>query len=195
MLLRRFVVKETLRLHPPAPTLIPRFTTVGTTVNGFHIPLNTTVLINAWAIQRDPVYWDNPEEFIPERFINNSIDFKGVTRRPSSWYLPNMGKVYVVFVGRHPGIYQAWTECGTEILRYLCALYQYMDRMEEPEHTLAEFLTLKSRTKPKPEAVPTALVVREEAEDAMLKNELRFSHFYLLAILAVLVVFVAFMLL
>ncbi|KAF6171690.1 hypothetical protein GIB67_007211 [Kingdonia uniflora] len=83
-----------------------------------------------------------------------------------------MGRVYVVFVGRHPGIYQTWAECGAEVLRYPCALYQCMDTMEEVEHALAEFLALKSRTKPKPEAVPTALVVREEAEDATPKNEL-----------------------
>ncbi|KAF6161855.1 hypothetical protein GIB67_026657 [Kingdonia uniflora] len=106
-----------------------------------------------------------------------------------------MGRVYVVFIGRHPGIYQTWAECGPEVLRYSCALYQCMDTIEEAEHALAEFLALKSRTKPKQEAVPTALVVREEAEDATPKSELRSTHFYLLAILAVVVVFVTFMLL
>ncbi|KAF6142733.1 hypothetical protein GIB67_018444 [Kingdonia uniflora] len=101
------------------------------------------------------------------------------------------GKVYVVFIGWHPSIYQTWAECEVEVLRYPCAIYQCMD----VEHALAEFLTLKSCTEPKPEAVPTSLVVRVEAEHYFTKHELRFSHLYLLAILAVVVVFVAFMLL
>ncbi|KAM7272422.1 hypothetical protein ACFE04_027085 [Oxalis oulophora] len=72
------VVKESLRFH--APALVPRHTstTSVTKLAGYDIPPKTTVLINAWAIQRDPNLWDRPQEFIPERFIDeNSIDFKG----------------------------------------------------------------------------------------------------------------------
>ncbi|OMP06023.1 Cytochrome P450 [Corchorus capsularis] len=39
--------------------------------------IETTVFINAFAIQRDPNGWEKPEEFIPERFENSPIDFKG----------------------------------------------------------------------------------------------------------------------
>nr|KJB73426.1 hypothetical protein B456_011G232900 [Gossypium raimondii] len=46
-------------------------------LGGYDIPSNTTVLIYAFAIQRDPKWWENPEEFIPEGFENSSIDFKG----------------------------------------------------------------------------------------------------------------------
>ncbi|MFQ6646733.1 hypothetical protein Gotur_020428 [Gossypium turneri] len=71
------VLKETLRLHPAGPLLLPRQTSASVKLGGYDIPSNTTVLINAWAIQRDPKWWENPEEFIPERFENSSIDFKG----------------------------------------------------------------------------------------------------------------------
>jgi cytochrome P450 len=71
------VIKENLRLHPPAPLLAPRETTKDFEIGGYHIPAKTRVFINAWGIQRDPRLWDRPEEFIPERFQNNSIDFKG----------------------------------------------------------------------------------------------------------------------
>ena len=71
----RCVVKESLRLHPPTPLLIPRETTANVQIGGYHIPAKTRVLINAWAIQRDPSTWDNPEEFFPERFENNPVDF------------------------------------------------------------------------------------------------------------------------
>ncbi|KAL5540478.1 hypothetical protein UlMin_043946 [Ulmus minor] len=72
----RCVVKESLRLHPPTPLLIPRETTANVQIGGYHIPAKTRVLINAWAIQRDPSTWDNPEEFFPERFENNPVDFR-----------------------------------------------------------------------------------------------------------------------
>ncbi|KAH7528384.1 hypothetical protein FEM48_Zijuj05G0066700 [Ziziphus jujuba var. spinosa] len=71
------VIKETLRLHPPA-VLIPRATSKNSVkLGGYDIPPNTNVHINAWAIQRDPKLWDRPEEFIPERFENNPVDFRG----------------------------------------------------------------------------------------------------------------------
>ena len=73
----RCVVKETLRLHPPAPLLSPRETTTSVQIGGYEIPAKTRVLINAWAIQRDPRSWDKPEEFIPERFEKNPVDFNG----------------------------------------------------------------------------------------------------------------------
>ncbi|KAF3431169.1 hypothetical protein FNV43_RR25899 [Rhamnella rubrinervis] len=73
----KMIVKETLRLHPPAPLLIPRETISHFKVNGYEIYPKSRIQINAWAIGRDPDYWNNPEEFIPERFIDSSIDFKG----------------------------------------------------------------------------------------------------------------------
>ncbi|XVF60190.1 hypothetical protein PTKIN_Ptkin08bG0024500 [Pterospermum kingtungense] len=71
------VIKETLRLHPAAPLLAPRETTASVKLGGYDIPSNITVFINAWAIQRDPNLWEKSEEFIPERFENSSVDFKG----------------------------------------------------------------------------------------------------------------------
>ncbi|KAL5564954.1 hypothetical protein UlMin_028118 [Ulmus minor] len=71
------VIKESLRIHPTAPLLIPRETTTSVQIGGYHIPAKTRVLINAFAIQRDPSLWEKPEEFLPERFENNPLDFKG----------------------------------------------------------------------------------------------------------------------
>ncbi|CAJ1943748.1 unnamed protein product [Sphenostylis stenocarpa] len=71
------IVNETLRLHPPATLLAPRQTISGVKLQEYDIPAESMVYINAWAIQRDPSFWESPEEFLPERFENSEVDFKG----------------------------------------------------------------------------------------------------------------------
>ncbi|XP_068664934.1 cytochrome P450 71A1-like [Aristolochia californica] len=71
------VIKETLRLHPPAPLLLPRETLHHCKIAGYDIPPQTTVIVNAFAIGHDQESWQNPEEFMPERFENSSIDYRG----------------------------------------------------------------------------------------------------------------------
>ncbi|TVU00040.1 hypothetical protein EJB05_54533, partial [Eragrostis curvula] len=74
----KLIIKETLRLHPAAPLLLPRESRESCKILGYDVPKGTTVLVNAWAIARDPKYWEDPEEFKPERFESGTIDFKGV---------------------------------------------------------------------------------------------------------------------
>ncbi|KAA8518635.1 hypothetical protein F0562_016109 [Nyssa sinensis] len=71
------VVKETLRLHPSVPLLIPQKAIQDTNFMGYHIPKNTQVFVNAWAIGRDPECWEDPSSFKPERFLGSKIDYKG----------------------------------------------------------------------------------------------------------------------
>ncbi|CAI0447441.1 unnamed protein product [Linum tenue] len=72
------VIKESFRLHPPIPLLVPRESTQDVKVQGYDVPEKTRVIVNAWAIGRDPKRWgDDAEEFRPERFLNSKVDFKG----------------------------------------------------------------------------------------------------------------------
>ncbi|KAI3831084.1 hypothetical protein MKX03_034321 [Papaver bracteatum] len=73
----RCIIKETLRLHPPVPLLVPRENFTCTKIKGYDIPPNATVFINAWAIQRDSKFWSEPEEFQPERFADSQIEYMG----------------------------------------------------------------------------------------------------------------------
>ncbi|XP_051203099.1 desmethyl-deoxy-podophyllotoxin synthase [Lolium perenne] len=72
----RMVIKETLRMHPPAP-LLPRLTREDSKIMGYDLLEGTNVCINVFAISRDPKYWENPEEFKPERFENSNKDYYG----------------------------------------------------------------------------------------------------------------------
>ncbi|PKI76332.1 cytochrome P450 78A7-like [Punica granatum] len=73
------VVKETLRVHPPGPLLswARRSTSNVQFSNGMVVPANTGAMVNMWAIAHDPQIWDDPDQFMPERFLANDIDVKG----------------------------------------------------------------------------------------------------------------------
>ncbi|KZV18240.1 hypothetical protein F511_28106 [Dorcoceras hygrometricum] len=70
------VIKETLRYHVPVP-FMARVARDNLKVSGYDIASGTLVIINAWAIGRDPASWSEPENFEPERFLNTPVDFRG----------------------------------------------------------------------------------------------------------------------
>ncbi|KAJ3704152.1 hypothetical protein LUZ61_007857 [Rhynchospora tenuis] len=63
------IIKEVFRLHPPSPLSLPRTGNNACEINGYHIPKNATLLVNVWAIGKDPTIWKNPIRFDPWRFL------------------------------------------------------------------------------------------------------------------------------
>ncbi|XP_019155237.1 PREDICTED: cytochrome P450 CYP82D47-like [Ipomoea nil] len=73
------VVKETLRLYPPGPLLMPHESVDDCVIDGYPVTKGTRILINASKIHRDPKFWSNPDAFKPERFLTEykEIDMRG----------------------------------------------------------------------------------------------------------------------
>ncbi|KAK9734894.1 hypothetical protein RND81_04G169900 [Saponaria officinalis] len=86
------VIKETLRLRMAIPLLVPHMNLHDAKLSGYDIPAESKILVNAWWLANNPAHWKNPEEFRPERFMEeeakveaNGNDFRylpfGVGRR------------------------------------------------------------------------------------------------------------------
>ncbi|PWZ19755.1 Cytochrome P450 71D7 [Zea mays] len=74
----KLIIKETLRMHPVVPLLLPRECREPCRVMGYDVPKGTTVFVNVWAISRDPKHWEDAATFRPERFeAAGTVDFKG----------------------------------------------------------------------------------------------------------------------
>ncbi|WMV53462.1 hypothetical protein MTR67_046850 [Solanum verrucosum] len=87
----KLVVKETLRLHPPIPLSVPRECREETDINGYTIPVKTKVLINVWALGRDPKYGNN-FEFLP--FGSGRRVCPGISFGLANIYLPLAQSLY-----------------------------------------------------------------------------------------------------
>ncbi|CAL1373232.1 unnamed protein product [Linum trigynum] len=71
------VIKEIFRLHPPLPLLLPHKAGADVEIGGFTVPKGAQILVNLWAIGRDPMIWDDPNSFTPERFLGSEVDARG----------------------------------------------------------------------------------------------------------------------
>ncbi|MCD7464888.1 hypothetical protein HAX54_000158 [Datura stramonium] len=71
------IIKETLRLHPPVPFLLPRKVEQDVELCDYIIPKGSQILVNVWIITRDSTSWEDPLVFKPERFLSSNLDIRG----------------------------------------------------------------------------------------------------------------------
>ncbi|XP_021284219.1 cytochrome P450 71D10-like [Herrania umbratica] len=122
------VVKETFRLQPVVPLLIPRETIRKCNIGNYEIPAKPLVYVSASAIGREPEVWENPESFYPERFLGSSIDYRGLD---FEWISFDAGR------RRCPGI-----TMGTVVVELALAKLLYKFHWEMPDGMIKEDLDL-----------------------------------------------------
>uniref|UniRef100_A0A8C7J2T3 Steroid 21-hydroxylase n=1 Tax=Oncorhynchus kisutch TaxID=8019 RepID=A0A8C7J2T3_ONCKI len=66
------VINEVMRIRPVSPILIPHTALTHSSIGGHSICKGSRVLVNMWAIHHDPEHWDQPEDFRPERFLDDN---------------------------------------------------------------------------------------------------------------------------
>lgn len=113
------IIKETMRLHISTP-LLPRESRKTCEINGFLIPEKTKIIVNIWAMSRDPKYWSNHESFEPERFMISST----------------YGMEYIPFgAGRRkcPGGYFGLTSIELALAQLLCHFDWKLPQGVKPE--------------------------------------------------------------
>ena len=63
------IIKETLPLRMAIPLLVPHMNLCDAKLGGFDIPTESKILVNAWWLANNPANWKNPQDFRPERFL------------------------------------------------------------------------------------------------------------------------------
>lgn len=69
------IIKETMRLYPAAPLAAMHEAMEDCNLVGYHIPAKTRLIVNLKKLQKDPLVWEDPDEFRPERFLTTHKDF------------------------------------------------------------------------------------------------------------------------
>ncbi|MGK7898496.1 MAG: cytochrome P450, partial [Xenococcus sp. (in: cyanobacteria)] len=85
----RRVFDESSRLCP-AGFGMPRFSLEDDEIKGYFIPKGTTFIIAQYLIFRHPEFWDNPEQFNPDRFLPEKIK-----QRPKFAFFPFGGGKHI----------------------------------------------------------------------------------------------------
>jgi cytochrome P450 len=123
------VIREALRLHPPA-YVIARQALRTCTLGGYRIPAGTAIIMSQWVTHRDPRYFDRPEEFRPERWENGFAE-----RLPRCAYFP-FGAGPRRCIGESFALIEIPLVLATILQRFFVRLVPHQDIDFRPSFTL-----------------------------------------------------------
>ena len=124
------VVKESLRLFPPA-WVLARSANVALTLAGTAVPKGAFLFVPIHALHRHPAYWDDPEGFDPDRWL----DGRGERAKKAGMYLP-FGVGQRRCVGEHLANLEARVALATLLRRVTPELLAGQDLVPEASVTL-----------------------------------------------------------
>lgn len=124
------VLKETLRMYPPAGGITPRVAPKDVTLGGYHLPAGTSVSISIYALHHHKGYWERPHDFNPERFMRSSAP-----HHPYAWMPFSAGSRVCI------GMNFAWMEMRI----VLAELVRSFEWTLKPDHHLKfeRYITLR----------------------------------------------------
>ncbi|KAL3465207.1 cytochrome P450 [Aspergillus heterothallicus] len=81
----RACVKEVLRIRPVTNIGSPHYTTADIVYKAYFIPANTVVSINQYALHFDPQRYNNPDDFIPDRYLKHTLKAGAYAAHPDPY--------------------------------------------------------------------------------------------------------------
>ena len=138
----QWIVLETLRLYPVAPTNIPHMTSDDCILAGYDVPRGSMLLVNVWSMHRDPSIWEAPEMFKPERFKNEKLNQKLLSFGFGRRACPGVGLAHRLMSLALGSMVQCfeWQRIGEE----------YVDTREEPMAMMRPATPLLAMCKARP---------------------------------------------
>ncbi|KAJ7613215.1 cytochrome P450 [Roridomyces roridus] len=114
----RAIILETHRFRPNVPLFIPHAFSASEKVGEYIIPSGSTVFVNAWGILHDPVFYDDPEAFVPERFLLTTNGTKPALESPT---IPSPNLTFRVGRRSCPGIHLAQNAININVMNLIWA--------------------------------------------------------------------------
>jgi len=127
------IIHETLRFYPPL-YILSRDVTEDVTIGGYRFKKGDMILISSYVMQHNPEYFDQPESFIPERFINNFMK-----SLPAFAYFPFGGGPRVC-IGNHFAMME-------EVFVLACIAKRYRIKLAPDHHEVIPLPSLTLRPK------------------------------------------------